>query len=115
MPSSNRQETRLERSDRPDSVRMFVFETDEPHPETQNRRGSFGDVLDDLFKKAGDSHDPPLGIETVMRFVVESEGGKIPDVGELEDVDAILITGSMYDAHGDDAWIKKLVGLVQGT
>jgi len=92
---------------------MMVFETDEPHPETIEEKGTFGDVFDKLFKTAGDNHDPPLGIETAMKFVVESKGGRVPTVDELKDVHAILITGSMFDAHGDDEWILKLIKLLQ--
>ena len=91
----------------------MVFETDEPHPDTTAENGSFGQIFDDLFKTAGDKHDPPLGIETVMKFVVESKGGKLPTMEELEDVHAILITGSMFDAHGDDEWILKLLKLLK--
>lgn len=105
---------RFSGSEAKNKVRMVVFETDEPHPDTAEEKGSFGDVLDELFKTAGDNHDPPLGIETAMRFVVEPKGGRVPTVDELEDCHAILITGSMFDAHGDDEWILKLVKLLQG-
>lgn len=91
----------------------MVFETDEPHPDTEREKGSFGQVFDKLFKIAGDNHDPPLGIETAMKFVVEPKGGKVPSVDDLKDVHAILITGSMFDAHGDDEWILKLMKLLQ--
>lgn len=94
---------------------MMVFETDEAHPDTQKTRGSFGQVLDDLFKSAGDRHDPPLGIETSMKFVVEPKGGSIPKIEDLKDVHAILITGSMYDAHGDDEWVLNFLKLLQGS
>ncbi|KAH0369507.1 class I glutamine amidotransferase-like protein, partial [Aureobasidium melanogenum] len=100
-------------SEAPNKVRMMVFETDEPHPDDHEEKGSFGDVLDRLFKAAGDNHDPQLGIETAMKFVVEPKGGKVPTVDELEGVHAILITGSMYDAHGNDEWILKLIKLLQ--
>ncbi|KEQ90945.1 hypothetical protein AUEXF2481DRAFT_70678 [Aureobasidium subglaciale EXF-2481] len=100
-------------SERPNKVRMLVLETDEPHPDTIEEKGTFGEVFDRLFKTAGDNHDPPLGIETAMKFVVESKGGRVPSVDELDDVHAILITGSMFDAHGDDEWIQKLIKLLQ--
>lgn len=96
---------------------MLVLETDESHPDTQEEDGSFGQVLDKLFKKAGDGHNPPLGVETTMRFVVEDKehkDGSVPTLEELEGVHAILITGSMYDAHGDEEWILKLLGLLKG-
>lgn len=108
------QDARIQRSSLNDSVRMFVCETDETEPETQERRGTFGDVFDDLFKKAGDNHDPPLGVETLMRHVVEPDGGRIPEFHEFDGIDAILITGSMYDAHGDDEWIHKFMALLKG-
>lgn len=81
--------------------------------ETSKRKGTFGHIFHDLFAQAGQEHDPPLEIETTMKFVVESEGGKIPDADEVGDIDAILLTGSQHDAHGDDEWIVKLVEWVR--
>ncbi|KAL1297501.1 hypothetical protein AAFC00_005020 [Neodothiora populina] len=100
-------------SETPNKVRMMVFETDEPHPDTTETKGSFGQIFDRLFKTAGDNHTPPLEIETAMRFVVEPKGGSLPSLDDLTDVHAILITGSMYDAHGDDEWILKLLDLLK--
>lgn len=93
---------------------MLVLETDETHPETQKEKGSFGVVLNELLKKAGDSHKPNLGIETAMQYVVEPEGGAVPKIEEIgDDIHAILITGSCWDAHGDDEWIHKLMRLIK--
>ncbi|KAM7217973.1 gmp synthase [Rhypophila decipiens] len=94
-------------------VRMMVLETDEPHPETKDRKGSFGEILHQHFVKAGEAHDPPLGIETDIRFVIPEKGGKIPKYEEFEDCHALLITGSVYDAHGDDPWILELLQLLR--
>ncbi|THY30760.1 class I glutamine amidotransferase-like protein [Aureobasidium pullulans] len=88
-------------SEAPNKVRMMVFETDEPHPDTEREKGSFGQVFDKLFKIAGDNHDPPLGIETAMKFVVEPKGGKVPSVDDLKDVHAILITGNLWQHRPD--------------
>lgn len=113
----------------PETIRLIILETDEAHPETQDRRGSFGNVLEETFTTAGRQHDPPLGVEAVMKFVVEEKGGKVPSVEEFEGAEAVLITGmlanlksndladisgSMYDAHGDDEWILKLLKLLRG-
>ena len=111
MSSSN--EVRVKPARYDDHVRMLVLETDEQHPDDHKESGTFGDVLDSLFKKACDKHDPPLGVETVIRFVVEDKGGSVPKLEEMEDVHCILITGSMYDAHGDNPWILKLVDFIQ--
>lgn len=99
-----------------ETVRMLVLETDATHPETYERRGSFGDVFHQLFEKAGDAHEPPLGIETDIHYVVEDckNPGHVPTIEEISpDTRAILITGSMYDAHGDNPWIHKLMKLLE--
>ncbi|KAB5540256.1 class I glutamine amidotransferase-like protein, partial [Coniochaeta sp. 2T2.1] len=97
--------------DRP-LVRMMVLETDQPHPETQATRGSHSDILHHHFAKAGEKHDPPLRVETERTFVV-TEKGHIPTLGEFDDFHAVLITGSMYDAHGDNQWILDLMDLIR--
>lgn len=102
-------------SSHPDKVRMLVLETDETHPDTQKEIGSFGVVLGELLKKAGDAHDPRLGIETAMQYIVEPEGGQVPKPEEIsDDIHAILITGSCWDAYGDDPWILKLMQFIRG-
>lgn len=97
-----------------DRVRLLVLETDEPHPDTQDEHGSFSDILDNLFRSAGRSHDPPLEIDIDDRFVVEPKGGKVPTLDDFDGVSAVLLTGSMFDAHGDDEWIVKLMDLLRG-
>ena len=52
---------------------MLVLETDETHPDTMEEDGGFGKIVDRLFTTAGNNHDPPLGIEVDMHFVVEDE------------------------------------------
>jgi hypothetical protein len=103
-------------SSHPEKVRMLVLETDDSHPETQKEQGGFGDVLGKLFKEAGDEHVPQLGIETLMHYVIEEKGGRVPKVEEIGDeIHAIMITGSVYDAHSDVEWIKKLMKFIKGT
>ncbi|RYP22750.1 hypothetical protein DL767_008977 [Monosporascus sp. MG133] len=107
-------EARVVLSKHPDSVRMLVLETDEARPDTQEEIGSYGVIMNELFREAGDEHDPKLGIETVMHFVPEPDGGRVPEPEDIgDDVHAILITGSRYDAHGDDGWILKLMKLIR--
>ncbi|KAI1060782.1 hypothetical protein LB506_007343 [Fusarium annulatum] len=94
-------------------VKVFVLETDTPHPHTQTERGSFGEILHRHFSEAGSKHHPPLGVETEQIFVVTEEGGRMPKVEEFEGYDGLLITGSMYDAHGDNQWIHDLLDLLK--
>ena len=96
-----------------DKIRMIVLETDEPHPDDHREKGSLGELAHDHFARAGKAHDPPLGIETDQIFVVTEKGGRIPKVEEFEGVKGVLITGSMYDAHGDDEWILQLLDLLK--
>ena len=101
-----------------DKVHMLVLETDEPHPDTQEQRGSFGQMFNELFNTAGSKHEPPLAVTTTMKFIVDdpSKGkqGHVPTIDEIpEDTRAIIITGSLYDAHGDDPWIRKLLDLLE--
>lgn len=98
----------------PPVVRMMVLETDEPHPKSKERLGSYGENLHRHFKAAGDSHKPPLDIESDIRFVVADKGGEVPKAAEFDGFDAVLLSGSMYDAHGDDEWIGDLLALLKG-
>ncbi|KAF1975162.1 class I glutamine amidotransferase-like protein [Bimuria novae-zelandiae CBS 107.79] len=107
-------EARVIRSEHPDKVRMLVLETDDPHPETQKETGSFGEVLNEVLVSAGEQHDPKLAIETVVHYAVEPRGGRIPEPSEITDeIHAILITGSVYDAHSDEPWVMKLMNLIK--
>jgi hypothetical protein len=95
-------------------LRVMCLETDKPHPETQDEKGSFGQILHNHFSKAGESHHPPLGVETDQVFVVTEQGGRIPKYEEFDGFDGLLITGSMFDAHGDNEWILQLLELLRG-
>ncbi|PWI68794.1 hypothetical protein PCL_01883 [Purpureocillium lilacinum] len=97
------------------TVRLMVLETDRPHPDTESERGSFGAIVHHHFSKAGRAHHPPLGVQTDQVFVVTEEGGRIPTVDEFRDHDGLLITGSMYDAYGDNQWILDLLALLKGA
>jgi hypothetical protein len=92
------------------------LQTDDPHPDTQEEKGSFGEVLNDLLVQAGEQHHPKLAIETIIHYAVEPRGGRIPEPSEItDDIHAILITGSVYDAHSNDAWVLKLLDLIKRT
>ncbi|KAJ5927165.1 hypothetical protein N7516_008938 [Penicillium verrucosum] len=94
-------------------IRLMVLETDKPHPDTYSERGSFGQIIHNHFTKAGAAHHPPLGVETDQVFVVSEQGGQIPTVQDFDRFDGLLITGSVYDAHGNNEWILKLLELLK--
>lgn len=94
-------------------VRLMVLETDLPHPDTYSERGSFGQILHNHFSLAGRAHHPPLGVETEQIFVVTEQGGRMPSAQEFDSFDGLLITGSVYDAHGENPWILELLSLLK--
>ncbi|KAJ5128528.1 hypothetical protein N7448_002247 [Penicillium atrosanguineum] len=94
-------------------IRLMVLETDKPHPDTYSKRGSFGQIIHTHFAKAGRAHNPPLGVETDQVFVVSEQGGRIPTVKDFDRFDGLLITGSVYDAHGNNEWILELLELLK--
>lgn len=95
-------------------LRVMCLETDKPHPDTQYEKGSFGEILHQHFSKAGKDHHPPLGVETDQIFVVTEQGGRVPKYEEFDNFDGLLISGSMFDAHGDNEWILQLMELLRG-
>ncbi|KAL4758010.1 type 1 glutamine amidotransferase [Aspergillus foveolatus] len=94
-------------------IRLMVLETDKPHPDTYSERGTFGKIVHEHFATAGRAHKPPVGVETDQVFVVSEQGGRIPSLKELDGFDGLLITGSLYDAHGDNEWILQLLELLK--
>ncbi|KAL3475447.1 class I glutamine amidotransferase-like protein [Aspergillus californicus] len=94
-------------------VRLMVLETDKPHPDTYSERGSFGQIIQQHFAKAGRAHHPPLGVETDQVFVVSEQGGRVPTVKDFDGFDGLLITGSVYDAHANNDWILELLKLLK--
>ena len=99
-------------------MHILILETDEPHDETIERKGSFGQILDSLLNEAGAEHEPPLKVTTSTRYIVDDaengHHGRVPKLSEIPvSTQAILITGSMYDAHGDDPWVLQLLGLLR--
>ena len=97
-----------------ETVHLLMLETDEPHPETQDRKGSFGRIFHDLLTEAGSQPDPPLKITTAMLYIVDDpdndKRGHVPVESAIsEDTTAMLITGSVYDVHGNDRSILQLL------
>ncbi|EGY19296.1 hypothetical protein VD0002_g109 [Verticillium dahliae] len=96
-----------------DVVKLMVLETDEPHADTIESRGSFGEILFHHMFKAGQAHHPPLGIEVDYQHVVTEKGGILPTFDDMARFDGLLITGSVYDAHGGNQWILDLLSLLK--
>lgn len=91
-------------------IRLAILETDHPLPKVDaafNSAGYYG-VFKSMFERAfADSPVPLSDILTLSRHtVVHSDISAYPS---LEEIDAILITGSKHNAFDNDEWILTLV------
>ncbi|KAL2361699.1 hypothetical protein RJZ56_005412 [Blastomyces dermatitidis] len=91
-------------------LRIAVLECDVPLDQTKSKYKDYSGVFEDLFCSSAkllnqpDKLDPATGLEISKWDVVE--GDKYPN---LEDVDAVLITGSRHNSYDDIPWINRLV------
>ncbi|KAL2140175.1 hypothetical protein VTI28DRAFT_4191 [Corynascus sepedonium] len=91
-------------------LRLAILEADTPVPAANERyKGYFG-VFRHLFARAV----APASLDSVLTLsghdVVHKPDSAYPD---LDDIDAILVTGSKHNAFDDDAWILTLVEYVR--
>ena len=90
-------------------LRIAVLECDTPLDSIRGRYGGYGRIFKALLE-AGAINDPRLsvqpnhGLEITKFDVVGTE--QYPN---LDDIDAVLLTGSKYNAFDNDPWIVKLV------
>ncbi|KAH8658037.1 Aldehyde/histidinol dehydrogenase [Xylariales sp. PMI_506] len=94
-------------------VRIAVLECDVPVPAVQASRGSYGDVFRDLLEKGLcglRSEGEGVQLELTKWDVVTAQS--YPDI---ENVDALLLTGSKHTAFEDKPWILKLIGYVKNV
>ncbi|KAF2458934.1 class I glutamine amidotransferase-like protein [Lineolata rhizophorae] len=91
-------------------LRVAVLECDTPLDKTRHKYGGYGGVFEALLKAGADHLGRPedvsskKGLEITKWNVVDED--KYP---ALEDVDAVLLTGSKHNAFEDHPWILRLV------
>lgn len=86
-------------------LRLAILEADTPQPQTRDRYGGYTGVFTALLQAA--AHPQKLSdLVTIKGYDVVNELHSYP---ALEDIDAILITGSRHTAFDNDPWILKLV------
>ncbi|TVY52836.1 putative glutamine amidotransferase-like protein [Lachnellula cervina] len=94
-------------------LRIAVLECGAPLPKTASKYGGYGGVFKALLNSAADALSYPNLSSTsglqISSFDVESA----QVYPSLEDIDAILITGSKFNAFDNDPWIVKLVEFVE--
>lgn len=90
-------------------LRIAVLECDTPMDAIASRYGTYSRIFSTLLNTAADKLkytglSSKQGLEISGWDIVN--GDKYP---ELENIDAILITGSKFNAFDDDQWILRLV------
>lgn len=96
-------------------LRIAILECDTPLPGTVSKYGSYGGVFTSLLKSGADALSYPnlssnTGLTLSTYDVVTAQA-----YPALEDIDAILLTGSRHNSFENDPWIRKLVDFVRGV
>ncbi|KAL8946378.1 MAG: hypothetical protein Q9222_007219, partial [Ikaeria aurantiellina] len=97
-------------SSSPSPLRIAILECDHPLPKTLAKYKRYG-AISSAFLLAGAKAaglDEEKDVEISMRDVVK-DVGRFPN---LEDVDAVFLTGSKHDSFASDPWITALVTYV---
>src|SRR5690348_15335954 len=91
-------------------LRLAILEADTPVPAANARYNGYFGVFSHLLARAV----APAPLESALALtghdVVHNPSSAYPS---LDDVDAILITGSKHNAFDDDDWITTLVEFVR--
>ncbi|KAI5303417.1 hypothetical protein KEM56_007565 [Ascosphaera pollenicola] len=95
-------------------LRVAILECDTPVPPVLEKVGTYGDIFTALLTNAAAAVEDDARKEgkpeniTVQtsRYDVVRDPETYP---KLDDIDAVLITGSKHDSYRDDPWIVKLV------
>jgi GMP synthase-like glutamine amidotransferase len=90
-------------------LRLLILEADTPQPDTEAKYGGYGGVFTALLTAAAEAMDPPRKLSEVATVTAHNIVEDMHAYPPLDEVDAILITGSRHTAYEDDPWILKLV------
>lgn len=93
----------------PPPLRLAILEADKPQPQTRDRYGGYTGLFTSLLSDAAATLSPP---ETVLQGLSVTGFDIVHDLHtypSLDDIDAVLITGSHHTAHDNDPWIIRLV------
>jgi hypothetical protein len=91
-------------------LRLAILEADTPVPAANEKYGGYFGVFKHLFSRAVSPAHLESELTLTGHDVVHNPDSAYPS---LDDVDAILITGSKFNAFDDDAWILTLVEFVR--
>jgi GMP synthase-like glutamine amidotransferase len=86
-------------------IRLAILLNDTPQPKTLARVGNYHAVFSELLSAAV----APEPLESQLTITSHDVVNDLDSYPALEDVDALLLTGSKHTAFEDDPWILKLV------
>lgn len=90
-------------------IRLAILEADTPVPNANAKYHGYRGVFTDLFRRAL-APEPLEAHLAVTGYDVVNEPDRYPD---LDEVDAVLVSGSKHSAYLDDEWIVKLVAFTR--
>lgn len=90
-------------------LRLAILEADTPQPQANAKYNGYGGMFMSLLTAACKTLEPPQ--ELAQQFTTSSHDvvNDLNSYPALDDIDAILISGSRHNAFDDDPWIVKLV------
>ncbi|EFX06023.1 glutamine amidotransferase class 1 [Grosmannia clavigera kw1407] len=92
-------------------LRLAILMADTPMPQTQAAFEDYGGVFTDLFRRAL----APASLDSVLTISKHDivNGDFAAAYPDLNQIDAILITGSKHNAYDHTPWINALVAFVR--
>lgn len=94
-------------------LRLAVLECDTPQPQTRARHDNYTGVFAALLGAAARTLDPPADLAALASITGYDVVNELHTYPALDDVDAVLLTGSRHTAFDDDPWIKNLVAFTR--
>lgn len=96
------------------ALRVAVLVCDEPIAPVRARYGNFGEVFQRLLFAGAEAYDRNVSASKISGLTVTTWDVVHEQVyPDPQDIDAVIITGSRFDAFENDPWILKLVDFVQ--
>ncbi|KAI1177918.1 putative class I glutamine amidotransferase [Nemania sp. FL0916] len=89
-------------------IRLAILEADTPIPPIRAKYQSYGVVFTHMFRRACASFSHPVSLESQLSLSFHDVVRDSTAYPDLESIDAVLITGSKYDAFDGDEWILRL-------
>ncbi|TAQ91580.1 hypothetical protein B7494_g50 [Chlorociboria aeruginascens] len=96
-------------------LRIAILETDTPLESIRAKHGTYGEIFTRLLQSAADGLSHPALSSTAGLALTSWDVVTEQRYPRLEDIDAILMSGSKHNSYDNDAWILKLVAFVKGV